>query len=103
VELYLYSTYITLGHKQGQLHSFGKLHSVDWQLVTNISGQPKGPIFRGQAIQEGSGFGGPEVACWPLVPKFVGSHPTEAVGFLGRKNPQHTFLWRGSKAVGPMS
>jgi len=22
---------------------------------------------------------------WPLVPKFVGSHPAEAVGFLGRK------------------
>jgi hypothetical protein len=39
----------------------------------------------------GSGFGGLEVACWPLVPKFAGSHPAEAVGFLGRKNPQHAF------------
>jgi hypothetical protein len=29
-----------------------------------------------------SGFGGIEVAWWPLVPKFVGSHPAEAVGFL---------------------
>jgi hypothetical protein len=36
-----------------------------------------------------------------LVPKFAGSHP--AVGFLGQKNPQHAFLRRGSKAVGPMS
>ena len=27
-----------------------------------------------------SGFGGLEVACWPLVPKFAGSNPTEAVG-----------------------
>jgi len=26
-------------------------------------------------------FGGLEVACWPLVPKFAGSHPAEAVGF----------------------
>jgi hypothetical protein len=26
-----------------------------------------------------------------------------AVGFLGRNNPQHAFLPRGSKAVGPMS
>jgi len=43
------------------------------------------------------------VACWPLVPKFSGSNPAEAVGFLGRKNPQHAFLRRGSKAVGPMS
>ena len=45
-----------------------------------------------------SGFGGLEVACWPLVPKFAGSYPAEAVGFLG-----HAFLRRGSKAVGPMS
>jgi hypothetical protein len=36
-----------------------------------------------------SGFGGLEVACWSLVPKFVGSHPAEVVGFLGRQNPQH--------------
>jgi hypothetical protein len=44
-----------------------------------------------------------EVACWPLVSKFAGSHPAEAVGFLWRKIPQHTFLRRGSKAVGPIS
>jgi len=31
------------------------------------------------------GFGGLEVACWPLVPKLAGSDPAEAVG----KNPQH--------------
>jgi hypothetical protein len=49
------------------------------------------------------GFGGLEVVCWPLVHKFAGSHPAEAVGFLGRKNPHHAFLRRGSKAVGPMS
>ena len=49
------------------------------------------------------GFGGLEVAYWPLVPKFAGSHAAEAVGFLGRKNPQHTFLRRGMKTVGPMS
>ena len=29
-----------------------------------------------------SGFGGLEVACWPLVPKFAGSNPAEAIGFL---------------------
>jgi len=49
------------------------------------------------------GFGGLGVACWPLVPKFAGSNPAEAVGFLGRKNPQRTFFRRGSKAVSPMS
>jgi len=42
------------------------------------------------------GFGGLGVA-------FAGSNPAEAVGFLGRKIPQHAFLQRGSKAVGPMS
>jgi hypothetical protein len=50
-----------------------------------------------------SGFGGLEVASWPLVPKFAGSNPAEAVGLFGRKNPQHAFLRRGSKAVCPMS
>ena len=41
-------------------------------------------------ILEHSGFGGLEVACWPLVPKFAGSNPAEAVGFLRvNKNPQH--------------
>jgi len=51
-----------------------------------------------------SGFGGLEVACWPLVPNFPGSHPVEAVGiFRAKKNPQHAFLRRGSKAAGTMS
>ena len=51
-----------------------------------------------------SGFGGLGVACWPLVPKFEGSNSAEAVGFLrAKKNPQHAFLRRGSKAVAPMS
>ena len=50
-----------------------------------------------------SGFGGLGVACWPLVPKFAGSNPAKAVGFLGQKNPQHAFLRRGSEAIGPMS
>ena len=30
----------------------------------------------------GSGFGGLEVACWPLLPKFAGSNPAEAFGFF---------------------
>ena len=32
-----------------------------------------------------SGFGGLGVACWPLEPKFAGSKPAEAVGFLRAK------------------
>jgi hypothetical protein len=29
-----------------------------------------------------SAFDALQVACWPLVPKFAGSHPAEAVGFF---------------------
>ena len=36
-------------------------------------------------IHHSSGFGGLEVACWPLVPKFAGSNPAEAVGFFRAK------------------
>ena len=51
-----------------------------------------------------SGCGGAEVVCWPLIPKFTGSNLAEAVGFLkGDKNPQHSFLRKGSKIIGPMS
>jgi hypothetical protein len=35
--------------------------------------------------------------------KIASSIPAEAVGFFGRKNPQHAFLRRESKAVCPMS
>jgi hypothetical protein len=48
-------------------------------------------------------FGGLEVACWTLVPYFAVSNPAEALGFFGRKNPQHAFLRKGSKAVCRMS
>jgi hypothetical protein len=34
---------------------------------------------------DASGFGGLEVACWPLVPKFASSNPAEAVRFFRAK------------------
>ena len=40
-----------------------------------------GDISKGET----SSFGGLEVACWPLVPKFAGSHQAEAVGFFRAK------------------
>ena len=40
---------------------------------------------RGQCKWAHSGFGGLEVACWPLVPKFAGSNPAKAVGFFRAK------------------
>ena len=43
------------------------------------------PLF-GPSNLKISGLGGLEVACWPLVPKFAGSNPAEAVGiFQGEK------------------
>jgi hypothetical protein len=39
------------------------------------------------------GFGGLEDACWPLVPKFAGSNPAEAVGFFrAKKIPSAPFF-----------
>ena len=73
------------------------------QAVASILTELPCLLLNANSYYTTGGFGVLEVACWPLVPKFAGSHPAEAVGFLGRKNPQHAFLRRGSKAVGPMS
>jgi hypothetical protein len=42
-----------------------------------------------------SGFGGLEVACWPLIPKFAGSHPAEAVRIFRAKKILSTPSFRG--------
>jgi hypothetical protein len=44
-------------------------------------------------------FGGLEVACWPLVPKFTGSNPAENVGFLRAKKILSTPSFGGEVAV----
>jgi len=36
----------------GDLRSSGMLRVVDWQLITDVSGHPIDPIFKGQAVQE---------------------------------------------------
>jgi hypothetical protein len=41
-----------------------------------------GELMFGEIKPFVSFFGGLGVACWPLVPKFAGSNPAEAVGFL---------------------
>ena len=47
------------------------------------------------------GFGGLEVACWPLVPKFAGSNPTEAVELFRAKKILSTpsFGWEVKPSV----
>jgi hypothetical protein len=39
-------------------------------------------IFNFSLTNVQSGFAGLEDECWPLVPKFAGSNPAEAVGFF---------------------
>ena len=51
------------------------------ELVINEEQPENGEYF----IYLGSGFGGLEVACWSLVPKFAGSNPAETVGFFRAK------------------
>jgi hypothetical protein len=36
----------------GDLHSSEILHSVEWQFLVDVSGQPIVPIFKGQEIQK---------------------------------------------------
>ena len=46
-----------------------------------LIGRPRNK-WQDEVREGGSGFGGLKVACWPLVPKFAGSNPAEAVRFL---------------------
>jgi hypothetical protein len=49
-----------------------------------------------------SSFDDLEVACWPLVPKFAGSNPTEALGFFRAKKIPSTPSFGGEvKAAVP--
>ena len=95
---------------------FGEARALIWEKTTACSvlmEKPGGkrPLerirkrWKYNIKTELSGFGGLQVACWPLVHKFAGSNPTEAIGIFRAKNktPQHAFLRRGSKAVCPMS
>jgi hypothetical protein len=87
-----------------KLHKFFPYHSACYNFPVKALSTLRA-LTSSQTINTTlSGFGRAEVACWPLIPKFAGSNPDEAVGFLkGDKNPQHTFLWKGSKIIGPMS
>ena len=65
-----------------------KSHYYRKKLVSEQNKRQRKPMH--QLYLTFNGFGGLEVACWPLVIKFAGSNPAEAVGFLRvNKNPQH--------------
>jgi hypothetical protein len=91
-----------------QVVSHWPLTMEEWvQPQANSCGICSGQSNNGIGFSQGivvsphqSGFGGLEVACWPLVPKFVGSHPAEAVilstsSFGGEVKPSvpcHSFM-----------
>jgi hypothetical protein len=52
-----------------------------WKRIENINWNDRVRNYEVTESQE-SGFGGIEVACWPLEPKVAGSNPDEAVGFF---------------------
>jgi hypothetical protein len=51
VGLYLLLLYL-LFKFTGDIRSSGMFRSVDWWLFGNVSGQPIGPVFRVQTVQE---------------------------------------------------
>ena len=78
------SSFIYKDYTKMQQHVKRTHRSVIWCLsgsTTLVHIVSNGTIFLGGR----SGFGGLEVACWPLVPKFAGSNPAEAVRFLRGK------------------
>ena len=101
-----------LSHAEGQTEGRMDRHAERSKLIVAFRSSAQAPANTRQysvsniceCNEKGMiGFGGLGVVCCPLEPKFAVSNPAEAVGFLGRKNSQHAFLRRGSKAVGPMS
>ena len=56
---------------------------MDWKKNANVD--ETRTVIIPQSYVVSSGFGGLEVACWPLVPKFEGSNPAEDVGFFRAK------------------
>jgi hypothetical protein len=55
-------------------------------MLGKIPKQRRSHFHRATPLRALKGFGGLEVACWPLVPKFVGLNPAEAVRiFKGEK------------------
>ena len=45
-------TFVVSSDLYRDFRSSGVLCSVDWQVVTDVSGQPVGPICKGQTVQQ---------------------------------------------------
>ena len=65
-------------HKYIYIYEYIQLHLTFSNLLHFVH---RGCLY----VSYNSGFGGLEAACWPLVPKFAGSNPAEAVGFFRAK------------------
>ena len=63
-----------------------QVHSRCIHICTAFTTPTCSPLARGLVFaSKDSSFGGLEVPCWPLVTKFAGSNPAEAVGFFRSK------------------
>ena len=51
----------------GFLRSTWMLRSEDWQLATNVSGQPVDPIFKGEVVLVNCSVSGLDAGCWDRV------------------------------------
>jgi hypothetical protein len=82
-----------LRHPQGAVHQDLKLPVVhlgvelpgDCVIFAEMKNLIALPIKFFFYLVYDSGFGGLGIPCWPLVPKFAGSNPAEAVGLKKKK------------------
>ena len=87
---------ITQHAQQTDIHAFGRVRTRNpSKRAVDLRLRPRAHRNRVIATLFVSGFGGLEVACWHLVPKFAGSNPTEAVGFFRAKKILSTFSFGG--------
>ena len=85
-----------INHKLSLFYETDRLSNIFAEVLSRmVSGNSRNLLISSKLPQvsvltlrsycQFSGFGGLEVACWPLVPKFVGSNPAEVFGFFRAK------------------
>jgi hypothetical protein len=69
-------------------HQTLPLWGVAWEIEDEEEEEEEKKFLKELVTSDISGFVGLEDAFWPLVPKFAGSNPAEAVGFFrAKKSP----------------
>jgi hypothetical protein len=89
------NAFILAGHN---LHAMNVHHTFQSTLDTQVTDTLTTEVTVGL-----SSFGGLLVTMLAYGTQDCGFKPGRAIGHFGRKNPQHAFLQRGSKAICPLS